>query len=201
MFQPCDLDFRPQRYGKQPFCGNAFRTFANMTWQVVLGLTIPSIVVLVAIYIMFKQYFAHQMQTYMLRSKKTREQVTLPLKLQAYERLLLLTERIELADLILRLKSPGSSATELKAALIMGIQQEFEHNLTQQLYVSDELWQIILFAKNKTMDLISQAAVTAGSGKTGEEFIQVLFELASQENQLPSHIARKAIKTESSLYL
>lgn len=201
LFQPCDLDLRPQRYGKQPFCGNAFRTFANMTWLTILGLTIPSVVVLVAIYMMFKQYFAHQMQTYMLKSKKTRDQITLPLKLQAYERLLLMTERIELADLILRLKSPGSSAPELRAALLMGIQQEFEHNLTQQLYVSDELWQIILFAKNQTMDLISQAGVKVGQSKSGDEFVQALFELASQTNQMPAQIARKAIKTESSLYL
>ena len=172
-----------------------------MTWQLVLGLTIPSVVVLVATYLMFKQYFAHQTQTYLLKSRKTREQVTLPLKLQAYERLLLMTERIELADLVLRIKSPGSSASELHAALIMGIQQEFEHNLTQQLYISDELWQIILFAKNKTMDLISQAAVNTGSGRSGEELISQLFELAAQEKQLPSQIVRKAIKTESSLYL
>jgi hypothetical protein len=83
----------------------------------------------------------------------------------------------------------------------MGIQQEFEHNLTQQLYVTDELWQIILFAKNQTMDLISQAAVKSGPGKSGEEFIQALFELVSGEQQLPSQIARKAIKTEASFYL
>ena len=172
-----------------------------MTWQLVLGLTIPSIVVLIATYLMFKQYFAHQLQTYMLRAKKTREQITLPLKLQAYERLLLMTERIELPDLVLRLKSPGATAGELQAALIMGIQQEFEHNLTQQLYISDELWQIILFAKNRTMDLISQAAVNTGNGQSGETLITQLFELASQEKQLPSQIARKAIKTESSLYL
>ena len=172
-----------------------------MTWQLVLGLTIPSIVVLVATYLMFKQYFAHQLQTYMLRSKKTREQITLPLKLQAYERLLLLCERIELADLILRLKSPGASSGELRAALIMGIQQEYEHNLTQQLYVSDELWQIMLMAKNRTMDLISEASVTAGPGKPGEELVSALFQLVSQETQLPSQIAKRAIKTESALYL
>ena len=172
-----------------------------MTWQLVLGLTIPSIVVLVATYLMFKQYFAHQLQTYMLRSKKTREQITLPLKLQAYERLLLMCERIELPDLILRLKSPDASAAELHAALIVGIQQEFEHNLTQQLYISDELWQIILMAKNRTMDLISKAAENTGSGQHGDAFVAALFQLASQEKQLPSQIAKRAIKTESSLYL
>lgn len=172
-----------------------------MTWQLVLGLTIPSIVVLAAIYLMFKQYFAHQLQTYMLQSKKTREQITLPLKLQAYERLLLLCERIELPDLILRLKTPDASAAELHAALIVGIQQEFEHNLTQQLYVSDELWQIILMAKNRTMDLISKAAENSGNGQPGDAYVTALFQLASQEKQLPSQIAKKAIKTESSLYL
>ena len=70
--------------------------------------------------------------------------VTLPSNFKAYERLILLCERINIADLILRLKAPGTSAVELKSALLLAVQQEFEHNLTQQLYVTEELWQVLL---------------------------------------------------------
>lgn len=172
-----------------------------MTWQLILGLTIPSVVVLLAVYLMFRQYFNHQTQTYLLQNKKNREEITLPLRLQAYERLTLLCERIELADLILRLKSPGSSANELQSALLVAIQQEYEHNLTQQLYVSEELWQILMLAKNKTMDLISLAAKSLSSFATGDDFVKKLFELADKEEKLPSQIAKSAIKTESSIWL
>jgi hypothetical protein len=172
-----------------------------MTWLMILGLTIPSVVVLLAVYLMFRQYFNHQMQTFLLKNQKTRDQITLPMRLQAYERLTLLCERIELADLILRLKSPGSSAGELQSALIVAIQQEYEHNLTQQLYISEELWQILMLAKNKTMDLISLSFKSLSSHASGDEFVKNLFELASKEEKLPSQIAKSAIKTESSIWL
>lgn len=172
-----------------------------MTWQLLLGLTLPSLIVLVAVYLMFKQYFAHQMQTVLLRSKKSRDHLTLPLKLQAYERLTLLCERIELSDLILRMQTPGISATELQASLMMAVQQEFEHNLTQQLYVSEELWQIMMMTKIKTIDLISLGTKGLPPGADATAFVKSLFDIASKETQLPSHIAKKAIKSESSLLL
>ena len=167
----------------------------------ILGLTIPSVVVLVAMYLMFRQYFNHQMQTYLIKTRRSKDQMSLPLRLQAYERLTLLCERIEIADLILRLRTPESSASELQAILLMAIQQEYEHNLTQQLYVSEELWQIMLLAKSKTMDLISIAAQGLSPTATGEEYARNLITLASKEEKLPSQIAKKAIKTESSLWL
>lgn len=176
-------------------------TFVQMTWQLLLGLTIPAVTVLAAVYLMFRQYFMHQMQTFVLTNKKSREQITLPLKLQAYERLTLLCERIDITDLILRLQAPGSTAAELQAALIMAVQQEYEHNLTQQLYISDELWQILVLAKNKTMDLISIGMKDLTPVTDAHAYVKSLLEVASKEPHLPSQIAKKAIKTESSLLL
>ena len=172
-----------------------------MTWQLILGLTIPSVVVLLAVYLMFRQYFTHQMQTVLLQGKKSRENLTLPMRLQAYERLTLLCERIEIADLILRLKTPGSSASELQSALLVAIQQEYEHNLTQQLYVSEELWNILVLAKNKTMDLLSLSFQSLPSNASGDDYVKKLFELANKEERLPSQIAKSAVKSESSLWL
>lgn len=175
--------------------------FCPMTWQLILGLTIPSVVVLVAMYLMFKQYFQHQTQIRVMDSRKERAQITLPLRLQAFERLILLCERIDLADLVLRLKTPGTSSNALRSALLLAIQQEYEHNLTQQLYVSEELWSILLAAKDKTMDLIAMAAVGLEPGANADDYASQLMNIASQETSLPSQIAKRAIKTESSLWL
>lgn len=179
----------------------SIRTFVVMTWQLILGLTIPSVVLLIAVYLMFKQYFNHQTQTYLLQSRQSREQVVLPIRLQAFERLTLLCERIDIVEMILRLKMPGTSATELQSALLLTVQQEYEHNLTQQLYVSQELWNIMILARNKTMDLISLAAKQLPANATGDEYARVLVEMASKEEKLPSQIAQSAIKTESALWL
>ncbi len=150
---------------------------------------------------MFRMYFRHQLNTTLLDSKLEKTKITLPLRLQAYERLILLCERIDLAELILRLKAPGTTTVALKSALLVAIQHEYEHNLTQQLYISPELWNILITAKNKTMDLISIASRDLDPQAPSDAFARKLLELASEEMSLPSEIAKRAIKTESSLWL
>ena len=121
-----------------------------MTWQMILGLTLPSLMVFLAVYFTLKQYHQQQTKMNLLGVRQQNEKMTLPLKLQAYERLILLCERIDIIELVLRLKAPGTNANELKSALLLAIQQEFEHNLTQQLYVTEELWHVLLAMKSKT---------------------------------------------------
>ncbi len=137
----------------------------------------------------------------LLGARQLNEKVTLRLKLHAYERLILLCERIDITDLVLRLKAPGTSATELRSALLLAVQQEFEHNLTQQLYVTEELWQVLLAMKGKTMDLIINAAEGLAPEASAEEYAINLINLASSETSLPARIGKKAIKTETSLWL
>lgn len=172
-----------------------------MTWQLILGLTIPSVVVLLAVFLMFRQYFGHQTQQRLMDVKLERSKITLPLRLQAFERLILLCERIDLPDLVLRLKTPGTNAGALRSALLVAVQQEYEHNLTQQLYVSEELWSIMMAARARTMDLIMAAAENIRAEDSADTYASVLIDMASKEESLPSHIARRAIKTEASLWL
>src|SRR5687767_3147833 len=172
-----------------------------MTWQMILGIVIPSLIVFLAVYFTFRQYHQQQLRMQLLEGKKVKDQVVLPLRLQAYERLILLCERIDFADLVLRLKTPGTSARELQSALLIAVQQEFEHNLTQQLYISPELWQVLLAAKGKTMDLLVVAGESMDENASSEEYTTGLFHLDSKETSLPSQIGKKAIKTEASLWL
>lgn len=172
-----------------------------MTWQMILGITIPALVVFLAVYYTFRQYHQQVLQLQLLKSKKVKDQIVLPMRLQAYERLILLCERIDFADLTLRLKTPGTSARELQSAMLITVQQEFEHNLTQQLYVTPELWQVLIAAKARIMDFISDAGKHLDENASSDEYAQKLFELVSKESSLPSQIGKKAIKTEASLWL
>jgi len=104
-----------------------------MTGEMIIGLTLPSVALFAAVYFILRQYYQQQTKMNLLHNRQTNEKITLPLKLQAYERLILLCERIDIPDLLLRLKVPGTSAQELRSALLLAVQQEFEHNLTQQL--------------------------------------------------------------------
>ena len=88
----------------------------------------------------------------------TKDSETVRLQLQAYERLALLCERISLNNLITRFSSNGISAIEMKASLIDAIKSEFEYNITQQVYVSDDAWKAVTNLKEQNIYTINQLA-------------------------------------------
>ena len=101
-----------------------------------------------------------------------------PMRLQAYERLVLLTERIALPNLISRLNQPGISAYEMKIILTENIKQEFEHNSTQQLYVSPVSWDAVRNLKEQNIMMVNQVASTlpptASAADLNKRILEVL---------------------------
>jgi hypothetical protein len=101
-----------------------------------------------------------------------------PLRLQAYERLVLLTERIALPNLISRLNQPGISAVEMKMILTENIKQEMEYNSTQQLYVSQGAWDALKNMKEQNIMLINQVSgslpPTASSADLNKKLLEIL---------------------------
>jgi len=90
--------------------------------------------------------------------RKTESKATSNMQLQAYERLLLLTDRIALPNLISRLNQPGLTAQEMQQILLQSIKEEFNHNITQQVYVSNDAWTAIKTLKDQNMLVINQFA-------------------------------------------
>jgi hypothetical protein len=108
------------------------------------------------------------------------------LKLQAYERLILLANRIALPHLISRLQQEGKSnaslsATDQQLLLVATIKEEFEHNVTQQLYVSKTAWDAVTNFKEKNILLIHQAAVTLPVGATAGELNRLLISFLAND--------------------
>lgn len=103
---------------------------------------------------------------------------TTPLRLQAYERLVLFTERIALPNLISRLNQPGISAYEMKIILTENIKQEFEYNTTQQLYVSPLSWDSVRNLKEQNIMLVNQVSTslppTASAADLNKKILDVL---------------------------
>jgi hypothetical protein len=108
------------------------------------------------------------------------------LKLQAYERLILLANRIALPHLIARLQQEGKSnaslsATDQQLLLVATIKEEFEHNVTQQLYVSKTAWDAVTNFKEKNILLIHQAAVTLPIGAGASELNRLLISFLAND--------------------
>lgn len=80
-----------------------------------------------------------------------------PLMIQAFERLVLYLERIRYSVLVKRVFMPGMSRSDLQFAMIQSIQDEFEHNLAQRLYVSEDIWMMVVLTKDEALNSISKA--------------------------------------------
>lgn len=123
-----------------------------------LSFTLPAIVTgLVAIYF-FKTYVANEDNRRNFLLRKENQKAALPLRLQAFERLVLFLERISLNKLLVRIAPTGKDALKYSHKLITIIEQEFEHNLAQQIYVSETAWKAVVTSKNLMIKIIRTTA-------------------------------------------
>lgn len=109
-----------------------------------------------------------------------------PLQLQAYERLVLLAERIALPNLVSRLHQPQLSAREMQALLLDNIRQEYEYNASQQVYVSAAAWDAVRNLKEQNMLIINQIAQILPPDSKGSDLNKQILEvvMAQQEKAL-----------------
>jgi len=167
----------------------------------ILVATIPALVVFFTIYFLMKQFFDAQRQARQYDLHKSSQSQGLPLKMQAYERLSLFCERIALPNLLLRIRKNGMSVSEFRLALLLAIQQEYEHNVTQQVYVSSQLWEIIKLAKDFSLDVISAAAEGLSSRADAQQLADAIIRKLQEQPTDPLQQAQLAIKKEAALYL
>lgn len=163
-----------------------------------LKYTIPALIVFFTAYFLLKQLLDERQRIDRMALRQDAQRITLPLRLQAYERLTLLCDRAEIPNALLRLRVQGMTVGELTGALLLGINQEFEHNTSQQLFVSETLWQILRVAKDQTMTLITQAAQGLDPKEDAEALVQKLLK-ALDEQGFPSPLQRAiiAVRTEA----
>jgi hypothetical protein len=120
------------------------------------------------------------------------------IRLQAYERLVLLTERIALPNLISRLNQPNISAAEMKLILCENIKQEFEYNSTQQLYVSPVSWDSVRNLKEQNIMLVNQVASTLPLNASGSDLNKKVLEvLISQPGGALHELVLQALNFEA----
>ena len=120
------------------------------------------------------------------------------LQLQAYERLILLTDRIAIPNLIHRVNQPGLSARDMQSLLAMSIRQEFEHNITQQIYVSPEAWDAVRNFKEQNLLIINQIASYMPAEAPGIELSKNLLDLLVQNPKVSlQNIVSEALAYEA----
>ncbi|HUH28832.1 hypothetical protein [Gelidibacter sp.] len=157
---------------------------------------IPALITGLIAYYFFKEHTKNEDGRRRFLLQKDMQVKAMPLRLQAYERMVLFLERITPSKLMIRVKPTSSDKDSYESLLIANIEQEFEHNLSQQIYITDECWNIICAAKNATIQLIRKASLLEKTDSANKLREVVLTEM--MEKRAPSDAALSYIKQEVS---
>lgn len=164
-----------------------------------LSYTLPALITGGVAYYLFDSYFKDQQNTRRWLLQRDNRKDALPLRLQAFERMALFLERINPTKLLIRITPLSQDKNDYENLVIAQIEQEFEHNLTQQIYLSDECWTIIMTAKNATIQMIRKTAMSErvdSADKLREVILSDLMEKAT-----PSSAALSYLKNELNSFL
>ncbi len=164
----------------------------------IITITIPALLVMLTAWLVMRYLLKNDQdkrkQEMILQNSRT---VT-PIKLQAYERIVLFLERISLESMLVRINSPGMSATQLHSSLLITIRSEFEHNLSQQIYMSPQAWEVIRNARSTMIKIINSEMEKMPKKATGMEFSKRLLETVMELEKEPTRTAIEYIKAEAS---
>lgn len=164
-----------------------------------LKFVLPSVVVFLTAFYSIKYFLHNESRRRLEEFKLANQKVITPLKLQAYERVVLFLERISPSGLVLRINKRGMSAQSFYSELLRTIRDEFEHNLSQQVYMSNNAWEKVLNAKEETVKIINIAYGRVSPNDDAMELGKQVIGVASQLEKLPSKIAIEALKKEVSI--
>ncbi len=139
-----------------------------------LKYTVPALIVLAAAYYLLKMFLDKESEKTQLQLRLDVQKISLPIRMQAYERLVLLLERIEPSGLLVRNNMPGMSALQFQSALIQAVRSEFDHNLSQQLYVSTKAWELVRIAREETIKRINAAASKLNAEATSTDLASMI---------------------------
>ena len=157
------------------------------------GFLLPAVVTGVVAFYFFKMHTKNEEGRRRFMLQKDTQKNTLPIRLQAYERMALFLERISIPNLVVRVGPKSSDKGEYENLLIRTIENEFEHNLSQQIYLTDECWNIIKAAKSATIQMIRKAGLseTDSADKLREDILTETMDKSS-----PSATALSFVKKE-----
>jgi hypothetical protein len=162
----------------------------------ILKYTLPALIVFLTAFVLIRGFIRREEQSTFREIAGADRKTVLPIRLQAYERLALLLERISPESLIMRINQPGMSAKQLYAELLSSIRAEYEHNLSQQVYISNEAWELIRNARANVIGLINAAVDQVKDDATSITLSQKVFEQVVQLKDPPVQEALDFLKNE-----
>lgn len=166
------------------------------TFLEILKYTLPSALMLTGFFFIFRQFTQQNKDKYKYELFAGNQKIVSPIRLQAYERLVLFLERIRFESLIVRSQNPQMTVKQLQKSMLNEIRNEFNHNLSQQLYISPEAWNAVVGAKEQMIRIINLVAAKEAKS-TSMQMSRSLIENYTQGDSFPIETAIAFLKREA----
>jgi len=163
----------------------------------ILKTTIPALVVFFTAWILLRNMIRNDQDKRRQEMSLQNSRTVIPIKLQAYERIVLFLERISLESLLLRVNTSNMSAEQLHSALLTTIRSEFEHNLSQQIYMSPRAWVVVRNARSNMIKLINSEAEKIPENALGIDLSKKLLGKVMELETEPTRAAIEYVKSEA----
>lgn len=163
-------------------------------------IVLPALLVLIGIYISMDALLRRQLEKYVLEMRSRNSEIILPIRMQAFERMALFLERISPQNLILRVNQSGMTSGELQAILLREIREEFSHNLSQQVYMSQGTWALIRNAMEDMVSIINTCSQEVNPESPSIDLARSIFERMIQQGSDSVQTAMAELKSELAVY-
>ncbi len=157
---------------------------------------VPSALVFGVAYFFINKLNDDRAISYSSELRKERQKHILPMKVEAYQRMILLLERIHPNSIVMRVHNPAKNATLMQHELLEQIRSEFEHNIAQQMFVSHKAWEMVKRSKDEMIQIVHIAGQQMTVDSTSTDLSAKLFELTAQVSPFPTEIAIQYLKEE-----
>ena len=163
----------------------------------ILKYTIPAVVVFITSFYLVRSFLKNEEKKRKFELSMNYKESILPLRLQAYERLVLFLERIAPDSLVMRINKPDVTVLQMQNELLSAIRSEFEHNLAQQIYISSSAWEMVKAAKNGMIKLVNESATDYKADAKGINLSKSILENAMILQNTPVYSALEFLKKEA----
>ena len=167
----------------------------------IFKIVLPALLVLLTAYLLIDKMLRNDEKRRNFELRKDNASTLIPIRLRAYERLILVLERTTPSTMIVSVAKPNMTNIELHTQLLESIRQEFSHNLSQQIYVSDEIWNYIRSAQESLLRLVNTCAAQCNPAKSASELAERIIQVYGASEQTPTELAIDKLKKEVRNYL
>jgi hypothetical protein len=159
-------------------------------------IVLPAGAVLFTVVLFLRKQSEKDLRNMQIELKKERQSFFLPNRVEAYQRAVLLMERISPNSLVMRLHNPGLPAKMMQSELLKAIREEYDHNVAQQIFISPKAWEMVRNSKEETIKIINIAGGQMSDVSMALELSAKIFEITAEVGQLPTEITIEFLKRE-----